>query len=509
MNRPTTNRGYEIIRSGSDAFAYDIKSGRLFALQEVLAELLESDLDDPRDLQRVIDAHGEHAVRRARLELSRVRDMELLLPAPVSDEHLGILKKSSYCQATVVLTDRCNLRCKYCFDGYRNLRDAGGGVSMDWLSVHRTLDYVFRAVGAGCEIFDIHFFGGEPLLEFDVLRQATDYCREIAQTHHVTANLSISTNGLLLTPEIVEFLRANEYDVSISLDGPPQVHDSARQFPRGSGSYDMLETKLDQIVGVEGLYVELAGILSPLNTDVMSSFRWAYEKGADAVSFIIPKLRYGHSMAVKDGSLELITRSYEELAGYLIERTAERDFGPLASLVAANDYFGRFIKRVFGREHLTHRCRAGKDMLAIGADGQIYPCLGFVGMSEWAMGTISALPDAAMQDLFCAQHVDVKQSCRECWGRYLCGGGCYAHAAMSNGRIDQPDPQDCALTRHLMQLAVIVVGRLQREHGEVLPQLFSELVKAVPPKHRKFVPPLLRQYLPGAEAGDAAGCAAE
>jgi sulfatase maturation enzyme AslB (radical SAM superfamily) len=130
-------------------------------------------------------------------------------------------------------------------------------------------------------------------------------------------------------------------------------------------------------------------------------------------------------------------------------------------------------------------------------------------MSEWAMGTISALPDAAMQDLFCAQHIDVKQSCRECWGRYLCGGGCYAHAAMSNGRIDQPDPQDCALTRHLMQLAVIVVGRLQRDHSDVLPELFSELVKAVPPKHRKFVPPLLRQYLPGAEAGDAAGCAAE
>jgi uncharacterized protein len=210
-------------------------------------------------------------------------------------------------------------------------------------------------------------------------------------------------------------------------------------------------------------------------------------------------------MAIKERDIELIKRSYTELANHLLERTIGQDFGPLASLIAANDYFGRFIKRVFSREHLPYRCRAGKDMLAIAADGRVYPCLGFVGMREWAMGTTKTLPDERIRSMFCDQHVDRKASCRDCWGRYLCGGGCYAHAAMSNGRIDQPDPRDCELTQHLMRLAMVLVGRLQHEHPDVLPHFFSSLAREVPAKHYKFVPPLLRQYLDGPPESSKAG----
>jgi uncharacterized protein len=495
MRTGGTHGGYEIVRDDDGAFAFDIKSGRIFAIHDVLADLLEANPDDPAAMRRLTDLHDEDDLRRARAELERVRAVGLLPAAAPRDDSPGILKQSPYCQATILLTDRCNLRCRYCYDGYQGLREAEGGVAMDWPRLRWALDYVFRIVGAGSEIFDIHFFGGEPLLEFDLMRQAAEYCRGIARAHRVDVNLSVSTNGLLLTPEIIRFLADNQFDVSISLDGPPDAHNRARRFPNGTGSYEALEPKLDGILAAEDLYVELAGVLSPVNTDVTESFRWAYDKGAAAISFTIPKLRSTSSMAVKEGDLELIKASYTRLAQYLSERTAAEDFGPIASLIAANDYFGRFIKRVFAREHLTHRCRAGKDMLAIGADGCLYPCLGFVGMSDWCMGDIKRLPDEKIRDQFCQQHVDGKTKCRDCWGRYLCGGGCYAHAAMSNDRIDRPDPRDCDLTLHLMRLAILFVGRLQRQHPDILPRLFSALVRAIPAKHEKFVPPLLRQYM--------------
>ncbi|UCH34389.1 MAG: SPASM domain-containing protein [Armatimonadota bacterium] len=509
MTSPRTNRGYEVVRAGDGRFAFDIRSGRLFAVQNVLADVLEANPDSAEDLQHLASLHGPDAVRRAYREVDQVRRAGLLPRAPSRDESLTIPSKSCYCQATVALTDRCNLRCKYCYDGYQGLR-AGGGATMDWLTLRRALDYVFRVFGAGSEIFDIHFFGGEPLLQFAVIRQAAEYCRDVASQHHVEVNLSISTNGLLLTPEIIEFFRAYNMDISVSLDGPPEAHDRARQFPSGAGSYELLEPKLDEILACDDLYVELAGVLSPLNTDVCNSIRWCYKKGGKAISFTIPKLRCGHTMGIKDRSLALIKQSYAELADYLLARCAQGDFGLLASLVGANDYFGRFVKRVFSREHMTHRCRAGKDMLAIGADGRVYPCLGFIGMADWTMGTISTLPNEEMRDVFCSQHVDAKASCRHCWGRYLCGGGCYAHGAMSNGRMDQPDPYDCELTQHVMRLAIILVGRLQRDYPEILPEFFGTLVRNVPAKHRKFIPPLLRQYMTSEPEGQAvAGATAD
>jgi len=494
MNANEAAGGYQIFRDDGQAFAFDINSGRLFAVHDVLADVLEAEASGGRNLADLGRVHGADEVCRARRELSQVRAAGLLPVDPPWDKDLGILKQSSYCQATVFLTDRCNMRCRYCYDGYQGLREDGGR-SMEWLPLRRSLDYVFRVFGAGSTVFDIHFFGGEPLLEFDLLRQASGYCLQVARQHGVEVNFSISTNGLLLTPEMVAFFRENGFDISISLDGPPPVHDSARRFPSGAGSYDLLEPKLDALLADDKLYVELAGVLSPVNTDVLRSFLWVYEQGGRAISFVIPKLRHDHPMAVKDRSLELLKRSYRELAAYVVERTSQEDYGPLASLVAANDYLGRFIKRVFSREHLPYRCRAGKDMLAIGVDGQVYPCLGFVGMREWAIGTTGTVPDERIRGLFCDQHVDKKGSCSDCWGRYLCGGGCYAHAAMSNGRIDRPDPTDCELTQHLMRLAVIAVGRLQQQHPEVLPRFFGSLVRSVPAKHHKFVPPLLRQYL--------------
>jgi len=494
MNPDVAARGYKIFRDKDQAFAFDIKSSRLFAVHDVLADVLEAQDNGDGNLEHLACVYGADQIRRARHELEQVRAAGLLPADPPRDQDLSILKRSSYCQATVFLTDRCNLRCRYCYDGYQGLR-GDGGHSTEWLPLRWSLDYVFRIFGAGCSVFDIHFFGGEPLLEFDLLRQATEYCLRVAEQHRVEVNFSISTNGLLLEPEMSAFFRDHGFDISISLDGPPPAHDAARQLPSGAGSYDLLAPKLDALLAGDKLYVELAGVLSPVNTDVFSSFLWAYEKGGQAISFVIPKLRPDHPMAVKDRTLELIERSYNELAAYLVERASREDFGPLASLVGANDYFGRFVKRVFSREHMPYRCRAGKDMLAIGADGQVYPCLGFVGMREWALGTTKTLPDERIRDLFCDQHVDTKASCRDCWGRYLCGGGCYAHAAMSNGRIDRPDPADCELTQHLMRLAIVSVGRLQRQHPDVLPRLFSVLAQSIPAKHHKFVPPLLRQYL--------------
>lgn len=505
MSVRRTDRGYEVIRGEGGPFAFDIKSGRIFAVHDVLTDLLEADPENPASTGRLADLHGEAQLRQARSELERVHALGLLPATAPRDDNLSIAKGSPYCQATILLTDRCNLRCRYCYDGYQGLR-AGGGAAMEWPDLKRALDYVFRVWGAGCEIFDIHFFGGEPLLEFNLVQRAAAYCRGIGCAHRVEVNLSVSTNGLLLTPAITQFLVDNQFDVSISVDGPPQVHDRARQFASGCGSYELLQPKLESLLAIDGLYVELAGVLSPVNTDVMESFLWARRTGAAAVSFTIPRLRPANSMAVKEGDLELIKVSYTRLAGYLAERTIEGDFGPIGSLIAANDYFGRFVKRVFAREHLTHRCRAGKDLLAIGTDGRLYPCLGFVGMCEWSLGDVRRLPDETIRDRFCQQHVDAKARCRDCWGRYLCGGGCYAHAAMSNDRIDHPDPRDCDLTRHLMRLAVIFVGRLQRQHPDVLPRLFSNLVQSVPPKHEKFIPPLLRRYLPG---GQTAGASAE
>jgi len=483
---PVPGCGFEVVRSSDGAFVFDVGSSRLFAARDVLADILEAEATG-RDAGDVNEAHGEAEVTRARLELAQVRGLGLLALEPSRDADMAVAARPSCCRAIIFLTERREVSRTSYVEIRSSLRSCAG-MGIEWIPLRRSLDYVFRVFGAGYRAYGIHFVIDESLLAFDLLRQATDYCHQLSRRLRVDVDLAVSARGTPVTPEITTFLTDNKFRVHVGLDDWPLAQRQPAGPPAKAGASAPTAGGADVLLGTGGLWVERSAVLSPCSTDVVHLFRQAFEKPARAISFTLRKVRHGHPLAIKEREAEWVKRSYAALADHLTEQAMSGDLQPLTALLGGNDCLGRLIRRIVQRERSTRRCGAGKDMLAVGVDGRLYPCAGLIGRREWAMGMITRLPDERVREKFLDQHVDKRRGCSECWGRYVCGGGCYAHAAISNGAIDRPDPCECKLTQHLMRLAVTVVGRLQQDDPELLPQLVGTISKRAPVPDCEFAP---------------------
>lgn len=350
----------------------------------------------------------------------------------------------------LMVAQECNMRCAYCFAGEGNY---GGAGLMTEETAFKAIEFLLVHSGPTRSV-EVDFFGGEPLLNFPVVRAVVNYGTERAKAQGKEISFTLTTNALLLDEEKTRFLLDRGVNVVLSLDGRREVHDRFRRFPDGSGSYDRVLANarwffLEWAAAPRSSYCYVRGTFTRENLDFTRDFRHLADLGFTAVSLEPVVALSEEAHAIRAADLAAAAAEYERLVeAYLDLRRQGR---PVS--------FFHFELDPAGGPCLTKRltgCGAGFAYVAVGVDGRLYPCHQFVGMDRFCIGDIdNGMRRTDIVDSFRRAHV-YNKPCASCWARFLCGGGCHAAAQMVNGDLLRPYEVGCALMRKRLECALYV-----------------------------------------------------
>ena len=343
----------------------------------------------------------------------------------------------------------CNLRCKYCFAGTGEYH----GRNRCMLTVETgkaALDWLVKMSGKRINL-EVDFFGGEPLMNFRAVKEIVAYGRELEKLHNKHFKFTTTTNGLLLSDEIIDFLNKEMDNVVLSIDGRPEVHDNMRPTPNGSGSYAHIvpnALKLANSRGQQRYYIR--GTFTAHNLDFSKDVLHLADAGFEQLSIepVVAAPESGY--AISQEHLPRIFEEYESLAKeFLARRKAGRWFN-----------FFHFMVDLKGGPCLRKRltgCGAGNEYVAVTPEGDIYPCHQFVGREGFKMGSVlDNTFDTSIQQQFAANNVLSKEACRKCWARFFCSGGCAANAHQFHGDIGKPYDLECQMERKRLECAMAI-----------------------------------------------------
>ena len=342
----------------------------------------------------------------------------------------------------------CNLRCEYCFAAKG---DFGQGRKLMPLETAKAaIDFLLENSGTRRNL-ELDFFGGEPLMNFDVVKETVRYARSREKEYGKNFRFTITTNGLLLDDDKIDFINREMSNVVLSIDGRKEINDQLRVTPGGKGSYDVIVPKYQRLVerrGDKDYYVR--GTFTRLNPDFTKDVLHLYELGFDQIS-IEPVVSDPHlPYALTEEDIPAVFAEYERLAQTIIELKRKGSKINFFHFMLDLDQGPCAIKRLRG-------CGCGNEYVAVTPEGDIYPCHQFVGMDGWKLGSLHGQPiDGEMKADFATANVYSKEKCRECWARFYCSGGCNANNLQYAGNIRSPHTLSCELEKKRLECAIMI-----------------------------------------------------
>lgn len=459
-------------RFGARRVILDIERNNLFELDEIAARILGLLHTHPASAEELIselaDSVSPEMVQETVDELAALK----LVSAYEyhSDSH-DIVSNEPVQTLCLLLIQDCNMRCRYCYG------DGGSygtpGQLMSLAIATQAVEFLLAQLpsrGTG----NIVFFGGEPLMCWNLLKAITLYVRSREAEEQKHINLSVTTNGTLLTDAKIRFLHENQVTAAISLDGPAEIHDRMRVFANGSGSYGVILPKLLKLTQVqERLY--LRATLDPKDPQITKVVDHLLQLGASLVhcepaSDMIGDKEVGLSTEEVDN----LKREYHKLKDECIRIIQKEARCPPVYLFV--DILRRLAQT---SQRRYYGCGMGRTYLAVSADGDIFPCHRFVGQAEYCLGNLRSDLSDQLKGRFRALHVERRKPCQTCWGRYLCGGGCYYKGLITQGNVEHPDPASCEvmleiiaaaieIAQHLHQADFLEIDVMTKKHGEVV-----------------------------------------
>jgi uncharacterized protein len=435
-----------------------------------LVQALQAGTDEPvRALRGCFPRRDVHAA------MQQLRECGLLRPgpAPAGRARPRLRKRLGIRHLELMVTHACNMRCRYCYgsddhDGWQGAEHLYGSsqAGMSWDTARKGVDFLFEASGPQKEL-SVIFFGGEPLLEFDLIKRVVAYVRAKERDTGKRVDFSLSSNGVNLSQEVVDFLVREDISCQVSIDGPATIHDQNRVLASGKGSYDSV------MHGVRRLLDKRPGRVSARVT--VAAGRVDLPKVADHLLNLgfgsihaEPVIGNACGLALKEADLAHFEQQTEHLAKYLVRRVRDGRIFNFSNLV-------RHVRQIrVIDQRLAHYCGAARTYLALDQDGAFYPCHRFVGMPEYRMGDLEIGFDDRLQKRILGLTVDDRPGCKDCWARYLCGGGCWKHAVDVNGGLERPDEAtSCRLIKHQIECAMAITGALRVEDKELLGDAYA------------------------------------
>ncbi len=361
-------------------------------------------------------------------------------------------KKSVVKALCLHIAHDCNMRCKYCFADTGEFH--GGRSLMSAETGKKAIDFVIKNSGTRRNI-EIDYFGGEPLMNFGVVKEITEYAKEQAKIHDKNFRFTVTTNGLLLNDEIKEYINENMSNVVLSIDGRRETNDRMRTRVDGSGTYDAILPKFMDLAesrNQDRYYVR--GTFTAHNLDFAEDVMHLADLGFKQTSVEPVVAPESEDYALTEKDLPKIYAEYEKLAAEYVKRRREGKPFNFFHFMVDLDQGPCVIKRLSG-------CGAGCEYLAVTPEGDLYPCHQFVGNPDFKMGSVyTGELDESIRSKFEKSNIYTKESCRDCFAKFYCSGGCSANAYNFNKDINKPYTLACDMERKRVECSIAIAATL-------------------------------------------------
>lgn len=433
-------------------FILDVEGGALLEVDELAyeaAKLIENGEDNPEAIIRALSER--FAESDAKEVVEELKDMRRqgLLGVPSSEGQVTFPEPAIKSMCLHIAHD-CNLRCSYCFaqeGSYMGNREL-----MSEQVAKAALDFLVQRSKGRVQL-EVDFFGGEPLINFDVVKAAVAHGRELEKKYGKIIRFTMTTNAYAVTDEMEQFINSEMKNLVISIDGRKEIHDRERKNAAGKGSYDRVAQNAQKLIAGRGdqeYYIR--GTYTSRNLDFSNDVLSIADLGFDQIS-VEPVVTDG-DLALTLEDIPRIREEYEKL-GRIVEarRQDGRPFNFFHFMIAF-DGGPCLSKRLRG-------CGAGTEYVAVTPSGDIYPCHQFAGKKDFLMGNVlrGIQTDEKIADKFAGCHVYAKEKCRSCFAKYHCSGGCAANAFNVNGDIMQPHDVSCEIQKTRMDVATALYIR--------------------------------------------------
>ena len=353
----------------------------------------------------------------------------------------------------------CNLNCSYCFASQGKYH--GERALMSYEVGKRAFDFLIENSGTRRNL-EVDFFGGEPLMNFDVVKQLVAYSRSIEKEKNKNFRFTLTTNGVLVDDDVIEFSNREMSNVVLSLDGRKEVHDRYRVDYAGNGSWEKIVPKFQKFVNARGgKNYYMRGTFTHANPDFLEDIKTMLDLGFSELSMEPVVAASDDPAALTEADKPVVMKQYEDLAKLMLER--DKEGKPFTFYHYMIDLKGGpcIYKRISG-------CGSGTEYMAVTPWGDLYPCHQFVGDEKFKLGDIwSGVNNKKIQDEFASCNVYAREECRDCWARLYCSGGCAANAYHATGSVKGVYKYGCDLFKKRMECAIAVaVERELRAENE-------------------------------------------
>jgi len=428
----------------------DVNSGAVHVVDQLTWDILDHYPDSIDSIiGKLSGKHSEKEIREAFDEIEELVRQGLLYSDDKYMDKVLSEKRDYHTKALCLnIAHDCNIRCGYCFASTGDYH--GGRKLMPFSVASGAIDFLLETSGTRKRL-EVDFFGGEPLMNFDVVRQTVLYAREKEKRYGKRIGFTITTNGTLLSREIEDFINENMDNIVLSIDGRKQVNDRMRKFREGSGTYDVIMPEFKSFVASRGdksYYIR--GTFTANNLDFCNDVLHLADQGFREISIEPVVAEKEKAYALKEEHLPAIYSEYEKLAEKYIEYNAS----------GKGFRYYHFLMDLEGGPCVYKRvssCGSGVEYFAVTPDGELYPCHQFVGRQEYLMGDIwKGVVKKELQEKFSQNTVYHKDRCRECWARFYCSGGCQANAAAFNNDLKQPHELECKLQKKRIECAIML-----------------------------------------------------
>ena len=375
---------------------------------------------------------------------------KLFVEDSYADKAFDLKKRSTVVKALCLhVAHTCNLNCAYCFAAQGKFHGQAGLMTFE--TGKRALDFLVEHSGTRRNL-EVDFFGGEPLMNFEVCRQLVTYARSIEKAHDKNFRFTLTTNGVGVTDEVIEWANRECYNVVLSLDGRKEVNDRFRKDLSGGGSYDRIVPNFQKFVAARGeRNYYMRGTFTHYNTDFTNDlFHMADDLGFTELSMEPVVSAPGAPEALTEEDLPVLFDQYELLARDMLRREAAGAPITFYHYMLDLAHGPCIYKRISG-------CGAGTEYMAVTPWGDLYPCHQFVGDPAYKLGDIwNGVQNTELRDEFKLCNVYARPDCKDCWARLYCSGGCSANALHATGDIHGIYEYGCRVFRKRIECAIMM-----------------------------------------------------